>query len=197
MSLTALGNTPPIVPPALFHLLPNDNGCRSNNTSRTGYHGYCQWCGTQGYSAKRFLHVQFGSQNLPVMNPTTHGRSSSYPAWLLDSGASHHVTSDSANLPGVSYYDGPVDNGSGLGITHVHSSFLPSPSSKSFHLSNVLSIPSTTKYIISISKFNKKNNTYIELFHVSFLVKDLNTSMVLLRGPRKDDVYEWSSQSLR
>ncbi|KAI5313965.1 hypothetical protein L3X38_043141 [Prunus dulcis] len=39
-----------------------DNGRRSNNTTGTGYRGYCQWCGTQGHSAKRCPQLQSGSQ---------------------------------------------------------------------------------------------------------------------------------------
>ncbi|XP_021825724.1 uncharacterized protein LOC110766666 [Prunus avium] len=103
-----------------------DNGRRSNNTTGTGYRGYCQWCGTQGQSAKRCPQLQSSSQSQPVVNSTYHGRHNASPTWLLDSGASHHVTSKVTNLSGVSTYDGPdeiiIGNGSGLGITHVGSS---------------------------------------------------------------------------
>ncbi|CAL2238106.1 unnamed protein product [Prunus armeniaca] len=178
-----------------------DNGRRSNNTTGTGYRGYCQWCGTQGHSAKRCPQLQSGSQSQPVVNSTYHGRHNASPTWLLDSGASHHVTSKVTNLSDVSTYAGPdeiiIGNGSGLGITHVGSSSLTTPFSKTFALSNVLCVPSIKQDIISISKFNKQNNTSIELFPDFFHVKDLSTGAVLLQGPNKDDVYEWSSQSLR
>ncbi|XP_021802902.1 uncharacterized protein LOC110746994, partial [Prunus avium] len=43
-------------------------------------------------------------------------------SWLIDSGASHHVTPDLANLSLHTNYEGPdsvvIGNGSGMGITH-------------------------------------------------------------------------------
>ncbi|CAL2247311.1 unnamed protein product [Prunus armeniaca] len=144
-----------------------DNSRRSTHMNNTGYRGFCQWCGTQGHSAKRCPQLQFGPHNQLVANPTTHGRSTSSPTWLLDSSASHHVTSNVNTLSGASPYDGPdeiiIGNGSGLGITHVGSTTIPSSSSQSFTLSNVLC--------------------------------DLSMGAVLLRGPNKDDVYEWSFKS--
>ena len=71
-----------------------------------------------------------------MANLTTHGRNTSSPTWLLDSAASHHVTSNVNNMPGASPYDGPdeiiIGNGLGLGITHVGSTSLPLTSSQSF-----------------------------------------------------------------
>ncbi|KAI5336426.1 hypothetical protein L3X38_015693 [Prunus dulcis] len=117
-----------------------DNSRRSTHMNSTGYRGFCQWCGTQGHSAKRCPQLQYGSHSQPVANPTSHGRSTSSPTWLLDSGASHHVTSNVNTLSGASPYDGPdeiiIGNGSGLGITHVGSTTVPSSSSQSFTLSN-------------------------------------------------------------
>lgn len=83
-----------------------------------------------------------------------------------------------------------IGNGKGLHITHVGSTHLSSPSSHHFSLFDVLWVPSISKDLISISKFNKQNNTSIELFPDFFLVKDLNTGVVFLRGPNKDDVYK-------
>ncbi|KAM2697975.1 hypothetical protein EV1_037030 [Malus domestica] len=81
------------------------------------YRGFCQWCGTQGHSAKCYPQLQSGPHSPPVANPTTHGRSTSSPTWLLDSGASHHVTTNVNTLSGASIYDGPdeiiIGNGSG------------------------------------------------------------------------------------
>lgn len=55
------------------------------------------------------------------------------------------------------------------------SSSLLASSLKSFTLSNVLCIFSIKHNIISIFKFNKQNNTSIELFPYFFYVKDLST----------------------
>ncbi|KAL5858239.1 hypothetical protein ACOSQ3_005697 [Xanthoceras sorbifolium] len=51
------------------------------------------------------------------------------PAWLLDSGASHHVTTDLSNLSLHAPYTGSDDvmigDGTGLSITHTNSISLP------------------------------------------------------------------------
>ena len=65
--------------------------------------------------------------------------------WLVDAGASHHVSMDLQNLASHSKYDDideiTVGNGNNLNITHTSSTHLSS-SSKSFLLSNVLCVPS-------------------------------------------------------
>ncbi|RVW87968.1 Retrovirus-related Pol polyprotein from transposon RE1 [Vitis vinifera] len=95
--------------------------------------------------------------------------------WLLDSGASHHVTTDLHNLALHSPFDGTdeimIDDGSGLPISHTGSTSLTTPS-HSFTLSN-------------------SNNTSIEFLPSSFHVKDLHTGAILLQGRTKDGVYEW------
>lgn len=50
-----------------------------------------------------------------------------------------------------------------------------------------------TKNVLSVSKFCHTNNVSIEFFSDSFLVKDLHTGLVLLKGPHKGGVYEWPS----
>ena len=54
------------------------------------------------------------------------------PNWLLDSGASHHVTPNLSNLSLHIHYEGPgdimIDNGTNLSITHIDSETLSPPS---------------------------------------------------------------------
>ena len=74
-------------------------------------------------------------------NTATHPIASPSPTeWLLDSGASLHVTMDLANLALHSPYDGVDDivigNGKGSAITHTGSLSLSSPST-SISLSNL------------------------------------------------------------
>ena len=91
--------------------------------------------------------------------------------WLLDSGASHDVTSDISNLSLHQPYEGPDDivigDGTGLNITHVGKSTL-STLSHSFSLLNVLCVPSMKKNLISVSQFCKTNNAFIKLYPSSF-----------------------------
>lgn len=114
----------------------------------------------------------------------------------MDSAASHHVTSDIANLSHHQNYEGPdnimIGDGSGLSISHTGFTTLPA-CSNTFSLSNVLCAPSIHKNLISVSKFCKTNQTSVEFFPNSFIVKDLRTGAHLLQGQNKHDVYEWPS----
>lgn len=68
--------------------------------------------------------------------------------WFPNSGATHHLTSDLANLSLQSEYTGPdqvhIGNGSGLRISHLGtSSFVINNSN--FHLYSILHVPSIYK----------------------------------------------------
>ncbi|CAL9001359.1 unnamed protein product [Prunus brigantina] len=108
---------------------------RSFNQPGHGYKGFCQLCDQQGHSAKRCPRAQV----LPSSDPTVNVATASHAAtnWLIDSGASHHVTPNLANLSLHTNYEGPdsvvIGNGSGMGITHVGSTSLPT-SSRAFSL---------------------------------------------------------------
>lgn len=116
-----------------------------------GYQGKCQLCGVFGDSAKRCSQMQqqySGSQQsysgshsglLPSpfrpWQPRANlalGTSQQVNPWLLDSGATHHMTSDLHNLAIHQPYNGEdavlVGDGSGIPITHTGSLSLPSPS---------------------------------------------------------------------
>uniref|UniRef100_A0A2N9EU87 CCHC-type domain-containing protein n=1 Tax=Fagus sylvatica TaxID=28930 RepID=A0A2N9EU87_FAGSY len=116
------------------------------------YRGFCQLCDQQGHTAKRCPRLktfspspppyqQFGTLCLartPFAPPRAHFAAQPNLAstnWLVDSGASHHVTADLNNLSLHSEYDGSDDimigDGTGLQITHTGSTKLPS-SYKSF-----------------------------------------------------------------
>ncbi|RVW91741.1 Retrovirus-related Pol polyprotein from transposon RE1 [Vitis vinifera] len=105
--------------------------------------------------------------------------------WLLNSGASHHVTTDLHNLALHSPFDGTdeimIGDDSGLPISHTGSTSLTTPS-HSFTLSNVLCVPTMKRNLISISQFCKSNNTSIEFLPSSFHVKDLHTRAILFFG---------------
>ena len=107
-------------------------------------------------------------------------------SWLLDSGASHHVTSNLGNHSLHSPYDGLGDimtiDGTGLSITHTGSKTLSSPSN-SFKSNNILCVPSMQRNLISISKFFHQKNSSIEFSPSSFFfLKDLTMGTTLLQG---------------
>ncbi|RVW14812.1 Retrovirus-related Pol polyprotein from transposon RE1 [Vitis vinifera] len=179
---------------------------RDNRSPARPFLGRCQWCSTQGHVVSRC--PLFRQQFPQVQPPSRPGNSSQSrpPApwqaqanvtttippnttWLLDSGASHHVTTDLHNLALHSPFDGTdeimIGDDSGLPISHTGSTSLTTPS-HSFTLSNVLCVPTMKRNLISISQFCKSNNTSIEFLPSSFHVKDLHTGAILLQGRTKD-----------
>jgi hypothetical protein len=81
-----------------------------------------------------------------------------------------------------------VVNGSGMGITRIGTSIVPT-SSRNLFLKNVLHVPSTNKNLISVHCFTLDNDTFIEFHPYFFLIKDRNTKKVLLHGPCKGGLY--------
>ncbi|KAJ9548563.1 hypothetical protein OSB04_021106 [Centaurea solstitialis] len=122
----------------------------------------------------------------------------SYPKWLFDSGASHHITNDLNTLSLHSPYDGTdelvIGDGSSLTITHVGSLVIKFFNT-SFILNNVLCVPSISKNIISISRLCIDNNILIEFFSFNFIIKDFQTKQILLCGTTSRGIYELRSTS--
>lgn len=108
----------------------------------------------------------------------------------------HHITSDLLNLSMHSDYVGNNDivvgNGNSISISHIGSTTVDS-NTQSFTLDNVLCAPQIQKNLIFVSQFCKQNNTFIEFFPYSFVVKDLNMGTSLAKGWSKYNLYEWSS----
>ncbi|KAK2977799.1 hypothetical protein RJ640_029844 [Escallonia rubra] len=58
-----------------------------------------------------------------------------------------------------------------------------------FTLHDVLCAPSINQNLISVAKFYNSNNVSLEFFPFYFVVKDLRTGAILLRGENVNDVY--------
>jgi len=103
------------------------------------------------------MHVFLAASN-PLDNTT----------WYPDSGATHHMTSDLANLNlKTEEYGGSdhirVGNGNTIPITHIGDAHISSPSFP-FTLHNVLRVPNIQKNPISVHQFIKATNSFFE-FH--------------------------------
>ena len=119
------------------------------------------------------------------------------PPWLIDSGASHHVTANLNNLNLHAPYNGLDDvvigDGTRLHITHSGSTSLSIPS-HSFTLQNVLCVPNMKQNLISISRFFKTNKTSVEFLPSSFHVKELQTGATRILSRTNDGIYEWPTK---
>ena len=105
--------------------------------------------------------------------------------WYLDSGATHHLTSDLQNLNHryIKYIGSDqvhMSNGTGLTIQNMGDTFLSSPNA-SFLLHNVLHVPSITKKLLFVHKFTFKTNTFIKFHPWFFFVKEQGSGKILLQ----------------
>ena len=171
-----------------------------------GYQGRCQICSVFGHSARRCPQMPQTSQ-LQYNNVSTSpfrpwqpranlALSAPHPstAWLTDSGATHHLTSDLHNMSLTQPYYGDdsvlIGDGSGLAITHSGSITLPS-ATRNLSLNNVLCVPNIKKNLISVYRLCNANQVSVKFFPASFQVKDLSSGAPLIQGKTKDELYEW------
>uniref|UniRef100_A0A1U7XXV9 Uncharacterized protein LOC104243338 n=1 Tax=Nicotiana sylvestris TaxID=4096 RepID=A0A1U7XXV9_NICSY len=112
-----------------------------------------------------------------VANATAMGNSN----WLLDSGASHHITSDLENLSLHSDYTGDdvmIGDGNNLKVTHFGSSHLPTPKCP-LYLSDVLCVPQIKKNLLSVYQLCKTNNVSVEFSPFSYVVKATQSCILI------------------
>ncbi|GKV30743.1 hypothetical protein SLEP1_g39523 [Rubroshorea leprosula] len=153
-----------------------------------------QLCNQAGHFARSCLYHRI--QNL---NPQANYASSATAAddWLLDSGATNHVTTDLANLALHSEYHGPdelqIGDGTVLNITHVGHTTLSTPS-YSLPLKDILCVLQASRNLISVSQLCKSADVFVEFHPTFFLVKDRRTRETLLRGKNTHGVYHIPGQ---
>lgn len=197
-------------------LLPTPSPPQQGSRPQRPFLGKCQWCRGAGHALNQcpMFKAQFPSIQVPTPTQARAVQVGLQPppftpqaymaataaltpsnAWLLDSGASHHVTNDLNNLSLHAPYDGTeelvIGDGSSLPISNAGSFSLSTPT-KNFSFSNVLHVPNISRNILSISKFCQENNTSIEFLPFLFRVKELSKGTTLLQGPTKAGVYEWN-----
>ena len=116
-------------------------------------------------------------------------------SWLLDSGASHHVTNDLSSLSLYTPYNGHeeliIDDGTSLQITHIGSMFL-ALSNYNVNLSNILYVPKIFRNILSLSRLCLDNNLQISFYSNSFIIKVLSTNQIILKHQTNQGVYTCS-----
>uniref|UniRef100_A0A2N9EUK2 Reverse transcriptase Ty1/copia-type domain-containing protein n=1 Tax=Fagus sylvatica TaxID=28930 RepID=A0A2N9EUK2_FAGSY len=175
---------------------------RSHNRGRgrgrsQGNRPICQVCGKIGHLALTCYHrfdnnyTRDSRPNMQALLATP--QSQCDPNWYPDTGATHHLTNDLANLNvRADDYNGNdqirVGNGTALPIHHIGTTQLTAPST-SFILQNVLHVPTITNNLLSVQKFTSDTNTFIEFHPKLFNVKDQVTRRTLLQGPSRNGLY--------
>jgi hypothetical protein len=113
--------------------------------------------------------------------------------WIIDSGATNHVTNDINNLSSLFAYKGPdnlhIGNGLGLHILHIGSqNFIIS--NLSIKLTNVLHVPNCSTNLISLSQLLIDNPSLsIIFFSSSYVIKDLHTKTLSIKIPNLNGLY--------
>jgi hypothetical protein len=79
-------------------------------------------------------------------------------------------------------------DGNGMKINHIGRSILHTPNS-SLHLKNILDVPSASKNLLSVHKLTLDNHVFIEYHPFFFLIKDLDTQRILIKGPCQGGLY--------
>ncbi|PKU68172.1 Retrovirus-related Pol polyprotein from transposon TNT 1-94 [Dendrobium catenatum] len=157
----------------------------------------CQICGKNGHTALNCWH-RCNLQYAPPSNPkalTVQQQSASTGDWILDSGASSHLTPDTANFQQSNPYNGlesvSIANGSNLQIQNSGNGLLPLPEShRKLKLSNMLHVPELAHNLLSISKLTSDNNVSVSFDSNGFSIKDCRDNRTLLRGPTRHGLYQ-------
>uniref|UniRef100_A0A2N9J5B9 Integrase catalytic domain-containing protein n=1 Tax=Fagus sylvatica TaxID=28930 RepID=A0A2N9J5B9_FAGSY len=183
------------------HFSPNNRGRGRGRNSANGPRSVCQVCNRPGHVAlhcyHRFDNSYYSEQSAQMQAYYSNTQPASDPNWYTDTGATHHLTSDLANLNvHAEEYTGTdqirVGNGKGLPVAHIGTTSLSTPHS-SLLLKDVLHVPQITKNLVSVQKFTSDTNTFFEFHPDYFLVKDRPTRKLLLHGLSSNGLYSFSS----
>ena len=182
---------------------PSRGGHDSSSRNQQNFRPICQVCHKTGHTTLKCYH-RFDTSFSTDTTSNKHALLATPQAapnfnWCPDSGATHHLTPDFANLNlKAEEYHGPnqirIGNGIGLKVKHIGFTKLSIPSS-SFLLHDVLHVPHITKNFISVHKFTSDTNTSIEFHPSYFFVQDRTTGRVLLRGLSINGLYLFPSAS--
>jgi GAG-pre-integrase domain len=136
--------------------------------------------------------TQYGPSAPPQAFTTQSLPSSPVGDWYLDSGATHHVTSDLNNLSNFTAYDGQdtlqIGNSAGMIISHIGSSIIHIANHQ-IELHNILHVPSFTKKLLSLSQLLLDNSLIIEFSSNTCFIKDRLTSTPLLQAKFHNGIY--------
>ena len=181
---------------------------------RSRYRGRCQICKQEGHSASNCnyrytrsdstnsdnLSAQFAGVHVSELTAPTEGTLDCVsPHWLGDTGATNHMASNTDLVQQPLPFNGTsgvyVGNGASLSISHIGNSSI-NLGSKSLSLKDILVVPQLKENLISIAKLTTDNYCVFACFPWGFVIKDLATGVILLKGPVKDNLYPIPAHAL-
>jgi hypothetical protein len=116
--------------------------------------------------------------------------------WYADSGTTDHITSDLKKLTAQDKYLGNDEvhtaSGSGMKIDQIGHTVIHTPS-RNLSLNNILYVPESSKYLISVHLFTRENHIFIKVHPWYFLIKDRATKRVLHHGKVERGLYPLKS----
>ncbi|XP_019171110.1 PREDICTED: uncharacterized protein LOC109166677 [Ipomoea nil] len=164
---------------------PRGGGGRRGGGRNGNWQPKCQICHVLGHTAS-ICHLWCAKdpqanviyQETPLDPQGSH-------TWLRDTGATNHATPNIAALSFSEDYKGNdtlrVGDGMRLPISHIGHAIFNSPF-RSFQFSNILHVPSLSTSLLFVQKFASDNKVFFEFHPSFFVVKDINTNEILLRG---------------
>ncbi|KAB2628692.1 hypothetical protein D8674_033487 [Pyrus ussuriensis x Pyrus communis] len=173
---------------------------RNTHTNSGSYFGgktSCQICHSLDHEAidcyERMNYAYAGKIPLAKLAAMcVHTNSKTSPPWLIDSGATSHITNDIAALHSPVPYSGEekvyIGDGQGMSIHHSGTSLLKTPSA-TFRLNNVLHVPKMKFNLFSAYQFLKDNCCALTLDSDGSTIKDRSTGRMLFQGPVHEGFY--------
>ncbi|KAB2630096.1 hypothetical protein D8674_007615 [Pyrus ussuriensis x Pyrus communis] len=111
-------------------------------------------------------------------------------AWIVDSGASHHITSDISALSQVIPFEGSekitIGNGTGLPIKNIGSIMLQTPTC-SLVLNKVLHVPNIARSLLSVKQLCADNKSWFICDDSEFFVQDKKTKEIVYHGKSRPE----------
>ncbi|KAB2617403.1 hypothetical protein D8674_013272 [Pyrus ussuriensis x Pyrus communis] len=146
---------------------------------------------------QQHMHIPYLSYQVhPTMQGMVAQGSPSYynvATWIMDTEASHHMTSDLASLNQVSPFKGSeqikIGNGQGLPIKNTGSAIVKTLSHY-IVLTNVLHVPSLAVNLMSVKQLCKDNRCLFICDDLNFFVQDKVTREILCKGSRPQELFQ-------
>ncbi|PKU66658.1 Retrovirus-related Pol polyprotein from transposon TNT 1-94 [Dendrobium catenatum] len=154
----------------------------------------CQICLKTGHSAIKCWYRADYTYNEDSQKTALFGSSETQNQddWYLDSGASTHLTADSAHLTNTEPYTGSsqfvLGNGKHIPIQHTGKGVLPT-STGNLILQNIHHALNLSFNLLSVHQLTRDNNCIVSFSANGYQIKDMKSNRLILQGPCHNGLY--------